>query len=109
MFLGMDRPLFDSEEEERDDSENEEEESSEAAFDAYQEAQAGVKKMWPKPASEHPDWKWTMMVDSYKIYLKLRRDQTFVNPDNFDMHVYNDFHAYGIHSCLEELVRSAHV
>ena len=102
-YICIDRPLLDFEAQHRDED-DEYDEDDESAFNAYKEASSGPNRMWPKPAAEHPSWKWTTMVGSWKDLCELRIKQTYVNPGNLDMHVFNDLHAYGLNSMIEEKV-----
>lgn len=109
-YICIDRPLFDFEAEHQDKNENddregdEDEDDEEAAFEEYRKAAQGPNKRWPKPAAEDPSWKWVMMVDSWKMFCELRIKQTYVDPDNFGMYVFNDFYGYGINSLIEDMV-----
>jgi len=45
-----------------------------------------------KSASEHPDYKWVIMWQSWTMLTDCMRRATCTNPDSFDMYIYNDFH-----------------
>ncbi|RBR26898.1 uncharacterized protein FIESC28_00324 [Fusarium coffeatum] len=61
------------------------------------------KKPYGKLASLHPDWPWyfTMRAHDRLTWWQveaLKRDQ-----DDFDLHIYNDFTAYGMHELMENI------
>ena len=57
-----------------------------------------------KPASEHPDWKWVVMDETWMIMTEWHRRASYCDPDNFDMHIYNDWFAWGLSELHENLV-----
>ena len=69
--------------------------------DEYNKTIAPEKKMWPKDPSKHPDHKWTMMWEAWKLFLDYMARMSYSDPDNFDMHIYEDFYAYGLMEFLE--------
>jgi hypothetical protein len=60
--------------------------------------------MWPKPASEHPEWKWTMMWKSWQMLCDFSVRAKYTFPDYFDMYIFNDWHGYGIMELAENAV-----
>lgn len=60
--------------------------------------------MFPKPAAEHPEWKWKMMWEAWTMLCDLDRKRTYCHPDNFGMHVYTDFYGYGLNEMIEKLL-----
>lgn len=92
-----------------EDSENEDEDEEEGdnAGESGNEKRdkSKDKDMWKKPASDHPDWKWVMMWQTWQIMCDWHRRTDYCNPDNFDMYIYNDFYGYGLQELLENLVR----
>lgn len=62
--------------------------------------------LWKKPASEHPEWPWVMMWQSWTIRCDWNRFMTYRDPDNFGMYIYNDWFGYGIQELQENLVCS---
>jgi hypothetical protein len=60
--------------------------------------------MHGKLASDHPEWKWTMMWKSWEYLCDGVREAAYTDPDNFGMYVYNDFHGYGVLSLAERQV-----
>lgn len=73
-YICIVRPLFDfvAERENKEaDEEEDEEDDEEAAHEAYIKEAQGPNRMWPKPAGEHPDWKWVMMVGAWKEILRI--------------------------------------
>jgi len=57
-----------------------------------------------KPASEHPDWKWVVMDETWMIMTEWHRRASYCDPDNFDMHIYSDWLGYGSQELQENLV-----
>lgn len=68
-----------------------------------------------KPASEHPEWKWVTMNETWLIMTEWHRRTDYCQPDNFDMYIYNDWFGYGVQELQENLVscmevcRAAHI
>ncbi|KAJ4111353.1 hypothetical protein NW768_011931 [Fusarium equiseti] len=80
---------------------DEEEEGGDKDKDGEEEG--GDKKPYRKLASLHPDWPFyfTMRAkDRMNWWLceALKRNQ-----DDFDLHIYNDFNAYGMHELMENI------
>ncbi|KAK5720342.1 hypothetical protein LTR17_015059 [Elasticomyces elasticus] len=97
-YLCIDRPcwLF-----EQEHSNSEEREDSIKIHEAYH-SDPRTEARWLKPASEYPDWKWVMMKDAYSRSDDLRTKASYCDPEkNFDMYIYNDFHAYGVAEVLD--------
>jgi hypothetical protein len=91
----VDSSLVDEEEESRKKDKEGEKEGDE---------EGESKKPYGKLASLHPDWPWyfTMRADDRLTWWQieaLKRDQ-----DDFDLHIYNDFTAYGMHELMENIV-----
>ena len=57
-----------------------------------------------KPASEHPEWKWVVMDETWMIMTEWHRRASYCDPDNFDMYIYNDWLAWGLNELHENLV-----
>jgi hypothetical protein len=57
-----------------------------------------------KPASEHPDWEWIVMDETWSIIQEWHRRADYCQPDNFDMYIYNDWFGYGLQELQESLV-----
>jgi hypothetical protein len=57
-----------------------------------------------KPASEHPDWKWVVMDETWMIMTEWHRRASYCDPDNFDMYIYNDWLGWGLQELHENLV-----
>lgn len=101
-YICIDRPFFDFAAEKEDDGDDEEDEE---IWEAYIKERDGPDRMWAKPAVEHPDWKWVIMVGAWTEYCELRVKQDYVVPENFDIvHIFNDFHGCGINSMIEDMV-----
>ena len=60
--------------------------------------------MFKKSPSEHPDWKWVMMWESWKNFCEYNKRADYTHPDLFHMYIYNDFHAYGLQELIENMV-----
>lgn len=104
-YIGMHRPHFDYEIENRilgEDSKEDEE------FDDWYEAgfkteiKAGVML---KPAKDHPNHKWVIMWEGYKMFMNYRRRSKYCSPDRFGMYIYNDFEGWGFQELIENFVR----
>lgn len=61
--------------------------------------------VWRKPSSEHPEWKWVMLRESFDLLDAAHKDVDKRDPDVFGMYIYNDFLGYGIIEVLENMVR----
>ncbi|CZT16039.1 uncharacterized protein RCC_01879 [Ramularia collo-cygni] len=59
-----------------------------------------------KPASEHPDHKFIIPWSAFKKYHDYCRFATYVDPDAFDMYIYNDYQAYGTIQLVENAYSS---
>ncbi|CAK4032400.1 Hypothetical predicted protein [Lecanosticta acicola] len=84
-YICLTKPYYaykDDNEDENEDEEGEEEDEGESIFN--------------KLASNHPDWTYTIMAESWRNF--------FTNPDNFDMHIYSDWHSWGVFELLEKLL-----
>ncbi|KAK4890638.1 hypothetical protein LTR27_010677 [Elasticomyces elasticus] len=97
-YLCIDRPCWHFEQEH---SNSEGREDSIKIHEAYHtDPQTEVR--WLKPASEYPDWKQVMMKNAYSRSDDLRTKASYCDPEkNFDMYIYNDFHAYGVAEVLD--------
>ncbi|EME85543.1 uncharacterized protein MYCFIDRAFT_193826 [Pseudocercospora fijiensis CIRAD86] len=62
------------------------------------------KLVWKKSASEHPNWKWIMLRESFDLLDAAYQDTDNRDPDTFGMYVYNDFLGYGIIEVLENMM-----
>lgn len=69
-----------------------------------EEEQATGKKVHAKPSSEHPEWQWVVMRQTWLIMTEWHRRTDYCKPDNFDMYIYNDFFGYGLQELQENLV-----
>ncbi|KAK5682264.1 hypothetical protein LTS10_005390 [Elasticomyces elasticus] len=97
-YLCIDRPCWHFEQEH---SNSEEREDSIKIHEAYH-SDPQTEARWLKPASEYPDWKWVMMKDAYSRSDDLRTKASYCDSEkDFDMYIYNDFHAYGVTEVLD--------
>lgn len=76
-------------------------------FDNFQRAleEENKKGIIIEPASEHKNWKWVMMWESWKTVCEYQRRSKYCYPDLFSMHIYNDFRSYEPIELIENLVR----
>jgi hypothetical protein len=100
----MHRPYFDYKVENRtlgEDSKEDEDlhEWYSAGFDA--EDETGVML---EPADKHPDHKWVIMWEGYKMFMDYRRRSNYCCPDRFGMYIYNDFEGYGFQELIENFI-----
>lgn len=106
-YICIHRPPFDFLDEKLgesgEDEDVDEDKLKDEAFDEYKKAAQGPDSMYAKPPAEHPEWKRVIMVDAWKHVCELRIKQTYVDPDNFGMYVYNDFEHYGLNGLVEEM------
>lgn len=103
-YIGMHRPHFDYEIVNRllgaDRKEDEDfDEWYSSGFNA--ENKAGVML---EPAKDHPEHKWCIMWEGYKMFMDYRRRANYCNPDRFGMYIYNDFEGWGFQELLENFV-----
>lgn len=64
------------------------------------------KGIFKAPPSEHKDHKWLMMWDAFLKDDLLGRKAKYCDPDNFGMHIYSDFHGYGMMEIVQNMVRN---
>jgi len=94
-YICIDRPLKDVESELRgrdnegkesengddhdevDEHEDDDEDEDEKASKAYAKARDSPKNMHGKIPAEHPEWKWTTMVDTWKMYVELVKHSSY--------------------------------
>ncbi|KAF9698365.1 hypothetical protein EKO04_003417 [Ascochyta lentis] len=103
-YIGMHRPRFDYEienrllgEESKEDDDFDDWYSS--GFDA--EKKAGVML---EPAKNHPEHKWCIMWEGFKMFMDYRRRSNYCCPDNFGMYIYNDFEGWGYQELIENFI-----
>ena len=58
-----------------------------------------------EPAKDHPEWKWTVLWEGFKIFTDYKRRAKYCDPDNFGMYIYNDFCGKGLMELMENMVR----
>ncbi|KAK3672958.1 hypothetical protein LTR78_007068 [Recurvomyces mirabilis] len=61
------------------------------------------QSVFRKLASNHPEHKWIMMWQTYMALTDAVDHSGHSDPDLFGMHVYNDFHWYGLAELLENM------
>ncbi|OQE11785.1 hypothetical protein PENVUL_c002G00083 [Penicillium vulpinum] len=57
-----------------------------------------------EPASEHPGEKWIFTNAGVAKWIALKQCTAVRDPDNFEMHVYNDFFGYAVMELVENLL-----
>ncbi|KAJ4340781.1 hypothetical protein N0V95_007389 [Ascochyta clinopodiicola] len=57
-----------------------------------------------EPAKDHPEHKWCIMWEGYKMLMNYERRAKYCNPDYFGMHIYNDFEGWGFQELLENFI-----
>lgn len=99
-YIGIHRPHFDYEVENRVTREHGDiHEWYSKGFDA--DNRAGVIL---EPAKDHPEHKWCMIWEGYKMFMDYRRRAKYCSPDNFDMYIYNDWEGRGYQELLQNFV-----
>lgn len=58
-----------------------------------------------QPAKDHHEWTWTILWAGFKNFSDYRRRSNYCDPDRFSMHIYNDFHGWGLQELAENQVR----
>jgi hypothetical protein len=59
-----------------------------------------------EPAKDHPERKWCIMWEGFKMVMDYRRRSHYCNPDDFGMYIYNDFEGRGYQELVENMVSS---
>jgi hypothetical protein len=103
----MDRPHFDYEAENRalGDDALEKEDLHEKYAKEFNETNENGFIL--EPAKDHPDWKWTILWEGYKMFSDYQRRSKYCIPDNFQMYICNDFNGWGLQELMENMVRHA--
>lgn len=70
----------------------------------YDKLQSMASDVSLKPAAEHPEHKWIVMWQTWKMLCEWRRRASYTDPDNFSMYIYNDFNGYGLQELVENFV-----
>ncbi|KAF3008682.1 hypothetical protein E8E13_009240 [Curvularia kusanoi] len=66
-----------------------------------EEKKAGVVL---EPAKDHPDHKWCIMWEGWKMFMDYRRRANYCDPDNFGMYIYNDFPGWGHQELIQNFI-----
>ena len=103
-YICMHRPHFDYKAENRTLGEESKEDEDfddwyKAGFKA--ENEAGVML---EPAKDHPDHKWVILWEGYKMFMDYRRRSNYCCPDRFGMYIYNDFEGWGYQELIENFI-----
>ncbi|KAJ5788045.1 hypothetical protein N7457_003035 [Penicillium paradoxum] len=87
------------------EDEDEEDETDEEELEKRKRDDAEAdKETTLEPASEHPNEKWIFTNAGISKWMALRQQTSVRDPDNFEMHVYNDYFGYGIMELVENLL-----
>jgi hypothetical protein len=57
-----------------------------------------------EPAKDHPEWKWVVLWEGFKMFADYKRRSNYCNPDMFDMYIYNDWNGWGQMELAENMV-----
>ncbi|KAJ6180355.1 hypothetical protein N7519_010816 [Penicillium mononematosum] len=90
--------------ENKDESEDEAEEDEEFIEQKKKDDAEADDATTLKPASEHPGEKWIFTTAGVAKWVALKRGTAVRDPDNFEMHVYNDFFGYAVMELVENLL-----
>lgn len=107
-FIGLPRPFWDIEEEvpyDEDDEDDEDDESQSRDVEDTEAPKAPHDQDKNAAERESPDWLWVMSelaVDKYRQLVEQARKR---DQDEHDLHIYNDFSAYGINEVVDNWVR----
>ncbi|KAH6618862.1 hypothetical protein C7974DRAFT_427094 [Boeremia exigua] len=90
----------------RDDNEDDEDEDEDDEDDLYgkgfdAEEKAGVVL---EPSRDHPEHKWCIMWEGFKMCMDYVRRSKYCCPDLFDMYITNDFEGYGYQELIENFM-----
>src|SRR5271155_708292 len=91
---------YDSEEDESEEEENEDGTGNERARTVCGRRDCMCKK----PAAEHPEHKWIISENGYKVTAKLQHEALTRDQDAMDSYQYNDFSGYGFQEVVENHV-----
>ncbi|KAF4962590.1 hypothetical protein FSARC_9368 [Fusarium sarcochroum] len=97
-----DRPRNDEDDEDEEDEEEEEEEG-ESGDEEGDKDKENDKKPYEKLASLHPEWPWFFTMRGQDRFTWWEQEALKRDQDDFKMHIYNDFTAYGMHELLENI------
>lgn len=114
-WICMDRPFWDFklapdlEDEEGGEREDEEEGDSDdegpnSLRERY-EKQVIAKKLFAKPAAEFPQHKWKILWDAWMQIVNLTNQESYRQPDNFDIYMWSHHYNYAIMGLVEDSVR----
>jgi hypothetical protein len=98
-------PDFEAANDEKGDEALDEDELEEACGKQFEEARKNG--IFLDLASNHPEWKWVMQWESWKMYQDNLLKSRYCDPDIFGMYISNDFHAYGLQEIAENIVSDA--
>lgn len=95
----MQKEIEDGHEDEEDLPDKEE------IIDKYNEGLKAKDNNAGKPAADFPDHRWVAVWETWKLFCEYRRRASYTCPDLLGMHIYNDFHGYGLQELVENMVR----
>jgi hypothetical protein len=102
----MHRPYFDWKieyEQAEDENEDEDEDGGRGKYKKNFEEEEATGNIF-QPATEHKEWKWTMLWEGWTTFRDFEQKIYFCNPDNFGMHIYNDWSGYGVTEAVENIL-----
>lgn len=62
------------------------------------------KAIWGASPSEHSENKWVVMWSAWSRFDDCCRRGKYCDPDAFNMHIYTDWHGYGMQEILDNAV-----
>ncbi|KAL1868795.1 hypothetical protein Plec18167_008100 [Paecilomyces lecythidis] len=110
-FIGLPRPFWDIDEEVPYDEDNEDDEDGEDGENGEDDVEDTEAPKAPRGQDknaaerESPDWLWVMSelaVDKYRQLVEQARKR---DQDEHDLHIYNDFSAYGINEVVDNWLK----
>lgn len=57
-----------------------------------------------EPAKDHPEHKWCIMWEGFRMFMDYKRRSNYCCPDRFGMYIYNDFEGWGYQELIENFV-----
>ncbi|KAF2175498.1 hypothetical protein K469DRAFT_756227 [Zopfia rhizophila CBS 207.26] len=99
-YVCIHRPYFDWEAEYRVTEDEDEEGGVYKKLIKEKEATGNIFQ----PSTRHKEWKWIMLWEGWTTLCDFKRKVNFCDPDNFGMHIYNDWKGYGVTEAVENLL-----
>ncbi|KAF2462897.1 uncharacterized protein BDR25DRAFT_347554 [Lindgomyces ingoldianus] len=99
-YVCIHRPYFDREAEYRVTEDEGEEGGVSKKLIKEEEATGNIFQ----PSTKHKEWKWIMLCEGWTTLCDFKRKVNFCDPNNFGMHIYNDWKGYGVTEAVENLL-----